>query len=213
LPRFAPRSEHLRSPDCACNPGRPRSPDIASLIRATTNKTCVVIRSHTPGKRQGGVRFARYYVPMSQFEHAGSEGLGCQSCILRGSLANARSRLRMTKLVVGGGTSHGSQDGSGAGAAVRPRSPAARGVERDNRRHRFGIAHSVRVIQFVMAGEGPGSPPRTVASHRGHGYLCVGRLPRAASVAFGRSGERAVEPGSNREPSRWLPPSRRNCLW
>jgi hypothetical protein len=39
---------------------------------------------------------------MSQFEHAGSEGLGCQSCILRGSLANARSRLRMTKLVVGG---------------------------------------------------------------------------------------------------------------
>ena len=61
---------------------------------------------------------------------------------------NARSRLRMTKLGLGG-TSHGYQDGSGAGAAVRPRSPAARSVERDNRRHRFGIAHSVRVIASV----------------------------------------------------------------
>jgi hypothetical protein len=208
------------------------------------------------------VRVARYYEPLSQFEHAGSEGLGCQPCILRGSLANARSRLRMTKLVVGGDTSHGYQDGSGAGAAVRPRSPAARGVERDNCRDRFGIAHSVRVIASVarmslcdirgyatafpgfrkrssglrrgiahsgaagvvdggrrmrrpyeVRGPSRGFAPRRVASHRVHGYLRVGRLPSAASVAFGRGGGRAVEPGSNREPSRWLPPSRRNCLW
>ena len=62
---------------------------------------------------------------------------------------------------------------------------------------------------------GPGLVPR-----RG-GWQCAGRMAifvwagshRAASVAFGRGGGRAVEPGSNREPSRWLPPSRRNCLW
>jgi hypothetical protein len=38
---------------------------------------------------------------------------------------------------------------------VRPRWPAARSVERDNRRHRFGIAHSIRVGAARRAGLKP----------------------------------------------------------
>jgi hypothetical protein len=65
--------------------------------------TNVLLLGHTRrGKRQGGRAIRAILRALSQFEHAGSEGLGCQPCILRGSLANARSRLRITKLVVGG---------------------------------------------------------------------------------------------------------------
>ena len=201
MPRFAPRSEHLRSPDCACNPGS-RFPDIASLIRATTRVLFrrgelgspkkaffgvpriasplrkggrrVLLFGHTRrGKRQGGVRFARYYVPASQFEHVGSEGLGW--CVYPSN----RSWL--------GGISHGYQDGSGAGAAVRLRSSADRSVERDNCRHRFGIAHSVRVIASVAR--------MSACDIRGYATAVPGFRKRSSGL---RSGYGEVSPAAGR---------------